>query len=91
MFISFKIISFLFLKYFPILVESAGGIPIINGILAAIGATYLIIEMTRFPEVSSRSHNYKIFSARLRIAKDLGIIDKDKTSAEIMKDDYKGE
>ena len=80
-----------FPKYFPIMVESAGGIPIINGILAAIGATYLIIEMPRFPEVSRRSHNYKIFSARLRIAKDLGIIDKDKTSAEIMKDDYKGE
>ena len=80
-----------FLKYFPIMVESAEGIPIINGIMLAISPTYLIIEMPRYPEISRSSHNCKIFSARLRIAKDLGIIDKDKTMAEIMKDDYKGE
>ena len=80
-----------FLKYFPIMVESAGGIPIINGILAAMGSTYLIIEMPRYPEISRSTQNYKILTARMQIAEDLGFMDKDKTMTEIEKDDYRGE
>lgn len=74
-----------------VIVESAEAIPIINGIMLAIVSTYFIIEMPRYPEISRSSHNYKILVARMRIAKDLGIMDKDIGIVDILKDDYKGE
>ena len=78
-----------FPKYFPIMVESAGGIPIINGILIAFGTIVLVMTAPKIPEAERTSRNYGIFFARLRIARDLGIMDK--TASKIMEDDYKGE
>ena len=43
----------------------------------------------KIPEADRTSRNYGIFFARLRIARDLGIMDK--TASKIMEDDYKGE
>ena len=65
-----------FPKYFPIMVESAGGIPIINGILIAFGTIVLVMTAPKIPEADRTSRNYGIFFARLRIARDLGIMDK---------------
>ena len=80
-----------FPKYFPIMVESAGGIPIINGILMAIGTIVLVMGVPKIPELDRRSRNASILLARLRIAEDLGLMDKDTTFGTIMEDDYKGE
>ena len=73
------------------MVESAGGIPIINGILIAFGTIVLVMAVPKIPELDRRSRNASILLARLRIAEDLGLMDKDTTFGTIMEDDYKGE
>ena len=73
------------------MVESAGGIPIINGILIALGTIVLVMGVPKIPELDRRSRNASILLARLRIAEDLGLMDKDTTFGTIMEDDYKGE
>ena len=45
----------------------------------------------KIPELDRRSRNASILLARLRIAEDLGLMDKDTTFGTIMEDDYKGE
>lgn len=72
-----------FVYTYPAMLET-GASPIITGI------GYLAIaESIKLPEMHRSVHNYDIFLARIRIAKDLGLIDKDKKSADIEKEKYK--
>ena len=72
-----------FVYTYPAMLE-IGASPIIAGI------GYLAIsELIKLPEIHRNGHNFDIFLARIRIAKDLGLIDKDKKSADIEKENYK--
>lgn len=62
---------------------------VIHWIIAASGSTALIIMIPTLPEAGRSSHNYEILNARLRIAKDLGLLDK--IADDVEKDNYKGE
>ena len=62
---------------------------VIHWIIAASGSTALIIMIPTLPEAGRSSHNYEILNARLRIAKDLGLLDK--KADDVEKDNYKGE
>ena len=84
-----------FLKFQDVMAKSVSvGNPILDGlhwIIAALGSTALIIMIPKLPEAGRSTQNYKILTARMQIAEDLGFMDKDKTMTEIEKDDYRGE
>ena len=55
-----------------------------------VGIGYIgMAQALKLPEMKRLSHNYEIFEARIRIAKDLGLIDKDKRPDKIEKENYK--
>lgn len=65
---------------YPTMVEMRAFPPLC--VIGYLGMTQAI----KMPEMNRLSHNYEIFEARIRIAKDLGLIDKDKNPDAIEKE-----
>ena len=62
---------------------NSGGNPIVFGI-----GTYLFTELIKLPEMNRSANNYKIFDARMRIGKDLGLLDKELMQEDVEKTEY---
>lgn len=73
----------IFVYLYPTMIEMGAFPPLVG--LGILGMSMAI----SLPEMRISAHNYDIFLARIRIAKDLGLIDKDKKSDDIERENNK--